>query len=247
MVAAFTRFFRRHMNGLRLARGRGPSLPPGAGPLVVYTNHPAWWDAAVGLLAADRLLPAYESYAPIDAEMLRSYRVFGRIGAFGIDLDSPRGAAAFLSASADVLAQPNRALWVTAQGRFADVRERPLGLRAGVARLPELAPDAWFLPLAFEYAFWVERGAEAFMAFGAPIRGRDLLALPREARRRRLEGDLTQVLDSLSAEVRSRDPGRFEPILDGKPGIGGIYDGWRRARALMRGEAFDPAHRKGAP
>lgn len=246
MVASFARFFRRHMNGLRLARGRGPNLPAGAGPLVIYTNHPAWWDAVVGLIVADRLFPAYESYAPIDAEMLGKYGVFGRIGAFGVELDTARGAAVFLAASADVLSRPGRALWVTAQGRFADVRERPLGLRAGIARLPELAPDAWFVPLGLEYAFWVERGAEAFVAFGDPVRGRDLLGLPRAARRDRLEADLTAVLDRLSADVRSREPERFESLLEGRSGVGGVYDVWRRLKAALRGEAFDPAHGKGA-
>ena len=64
-------------------------------------------------------------------------------------------------------------IWITAQGRFADVRARPLGLRPGVARLAEIAPDALFVPLALEYAFWDERGAEAFAAFGARDPGRD--------------------------------------------------------------------------
>ena len=50
------------------------------------------WDAAVYILAAHRLFPERESYAPIDAEMLQQYGVFGRIGAFGVDLNSARGA-----------------------------------------------------------------------------------------------------------------------------------------------------------
>ena len=101
--------------------------------------------------------------------MLRKYGFFARIGAFAVDLDSPRGAASFLRAGADVLSRPDRVLWVAAQGRFADPRAAARwALRAGVGRLAELAPDARFLPLAIEYAFWTERGAEALAAFGAP-------------------------------------------------------------------------------
>ena len=242
VVAYFGRYFARHMNALRVARWGEPALAPGAGPVVVYSNHPSWWDAAVYVLAGDRLLGSYESYAPIDAEMLRRYGIFGRIGAFGVDLDSPRGAAAFLHAAADILSRPDRALWITAQGRFADVRERPLGLKAGVARLPEIAPDALFVPMAIEYAFWQERGAEAFVAFGPPATGRELLALPRPARRDRMEADLTATLDRLSGDVRARDLSRFRTLLQGRPGIGGVYDGWRRLAAFWRGRPFNPAH-----
>jgi 1-acyl-sn-glycerol-3-phosphate acyltransferase len=246
MVAYFERFFRQHMNALRLAASSDLALAPGAGPVVVYSNHPAWWDAAVYILAADRLLPHHESYAPIDAVMLEQYGIFARIGAFGVDLHSARGAAAFLAASADILSQPNRALWVTAQGRFSDVRERPLAVKPGIARLPELAPDCIVLPLAIEYAFWLERGAEACIAFGQPMGGRDLLKLPRGERLAHLEGALSDTLSSLSADVQSRDPARFRPVLEGQRGVGGVFDGWRRMVAALRGRRFDPSHERNA-
>ena len=247
MSLYFERFFRRHMNGLRLARWGVPEVPSAAaGPLVVYSNHPAWWDGAVYMLLARRLFPAFEHYCPMDAAMLAKYRVFARIGGYGIDLESVRGAAAFLKVSADLLAKPDRALWVAAQGRFSDARLRPLGLRPGVARLAELAPGATFLPLAVEYAFWTERGAEALVAFGPPLRASDLAALPRPERLARLEAELTGVMDRLAADALTRDPGRFDSLLEGRPGIGGVYDSWRRAKALLRGQRFDPAH-KGEP
>jgi 1-acyl-sn-glycerol-3-phosphate acyltransferase len=241
MVSTFRRYFTRHMNALRVASWGMPAVPA-SGPVIVYSNHPAWWDAALYIIAADRFFPACESYAPIDAAMLRQYGIFGRIGAFGVDLDSPRGAADFLRIGAEILSSPNRALWITAQGRFSDVRERPLGLKPGVARLIERAPGCTILPLAIEYGFWLERGAEAFMAFGQPMRGQDLLNLARPARLQHLEAELTATLDHLSADVQSRDAARFRAMIEGRAGIGGIYDGWRRMAAALRGRAFDPSH-----
>ena len=241
MVSAFRRFFMRHMNAMRVAIWGLPA-PIQGGPVVIYSNHPAWWDAAAYILAADRFFPDHESYAPIDAAMLERYGVFGRIGAFGVELHTPRGAAAFLRTSAEILSAPNRALWITAQGRFGDVRERPLGLRPGVARLAELSPACTVLPLAIEYSFWLERGAEAFLAFGAPMRGSDLLDLPRPERLQKLERELAGTLDRLSLDVQSRDPHRFQVIVEGRTGVGGVYDGWRRLSAALRGRAFDPSH-----
>ncbi|WP_128560321.1 lysophospholipid acyltransferase family protein [Methylobacterium crusticola] len=242
----FARYLRRHMNALRVpAWGLPPAAP--AGPVVVYCNHPAWWDAAVIILLGHRFFPRAESYAPFDAAMLARYRIFARMGAFGVDLASPRGAAAFLAASRRILARPAPVLWITAQGRFSDVRDRPLGLRPGVARLPEIAPGALFVPLALEYAFWDERGAEAFAAFGAGIPGADLLALPRPDRLARLEADLTRAVDRLGADVRSRDPARFASLLEGRRGVGGVYDAWRRLAAGLTGRSFEPGHGKGLP
>lgn len=246
-AAYFERYFRRHMNALRLARWGAPVVPPGAAPLVIYSNHPAWWDAAVYILAARHFFPDREAYAPIDAAMLAKYRFFSRIGAYGVDLESPRGAAAFLAASADILSRPDRAIFVAAQGRFRDTRARPLNLRAGIARLSELCPEAIFLPMAVEYGFWEERGGEAFLAFGAPRCGAALNELGREERRLLLERDLTGVLDRLSGDVVSREPDRFVSLLAGRAGVGGVYDLWRRLVAKASGRPYDPAHGRRAP
>ena len=148
MGRVFDRFFRRHMNALRVARWGGLDVPEGAGPVVVYSNHPSWWDLALYVLLSRRLLPSYEAYGPIDARMLEKYRFFARIGVFAVEPGTRAGAAHFLRAADDILSRSNRELWIAAQGRLSDVRERPLALRLGLARLAERAPDALFVPLA---------------------------------------------------------------------------------------------------
>lgn len=243
MAAYFARFLRRHMNAVRLARFGQPPRDDVPGPLVVYCNHPSWWDPALLIVLSDRLFPGREMFAPFDAEMLARYKIFQRIGAFPVELSSRKGARQFLEASRKILAAPRPALWVTAQGRFADVRLRPLGLRPGIAHLAEIAPGATFLPLAIEYAFWDERGAEACCAFGPPLAAAELAGLPRAERMARLEAVLADTLDRLAADVIARDPSRFAILLDGTRGIGGIYDLWRRLKAWRDGRRFDPAHR----
>lgn len=239
----FGRYLNRHLDALRLPLWGAPPATGHPGPIVVYCNHPSWWDALLIVLLADRLFPDREARAPFDAAMLAKYRIFGRIGAFGVDLDTWRGAAQFLSNARAILAAPHRMIWITAQGRFCDVRARPLGLRPGIARLPELAPDALFVPLALEYALWAERGTGAFAAFGPGVAGAELASLPRTERLGRMEADLTATLDRLSADVISREPGRFRELLAGRKGVGGIYDLWRRTATRLVGGRFDPAHR----
>ncbi|MCB8822985.1 lysophospholipid acyltransferase family protein [Microvirga rosea] len=235
------RYFARHMNSLRLTKWGAPDIPA-KGPIIVYSNHSSWWDAVVYIIGSDVLFHKYECYAPIDADMLKQYGIFRRIGAFAVQPGTSRGTSDFLHASRVVLSSPQRALWLTAQGRFADVRERPLDLKAGLTRLIEFAPGCQVLPLAIEYSFWLERGPEAFLAFGPSLRGHDLLQMSRKERLRHLEEHLAATMERLSADVESRDPGRFSSLAGGKAGIGGVYDGWRRVMAALHGRRFDASH-----
>jgi hypothetical protein len=60
-------------------------------------------------------------------------------------------------------------LWLTAQGEFRDVRERPAGLKNGLGALLARVKKGTVLPLALEYPFWSEKKPEAHLAFGTPI------------------------------------------------------------------------------
>lgn len=245
----FTRFFARHMRALRVPRWGMPDpglTGAGAGaPLVVLANHPSWWDGVAFMLLAQRLFPERPVFIPMDAAALARYGFMRRIGVFGVEQGTPRGAAAFLRTAEHVLSRPTHMLWMNVPGRFADARERPVPVAPGVARLPELAPGAVFLPLALEYPFWTERAAEMLAAFGPPIPASTLLALDREARAGRIAAAIGAVMDRLAADSIAREPDRFHVVVQGQEGMGGLYQGWRRLRAALRGERFDPRHDPG--
>lgn len=229
---------------VRLARPGLPELPPGR-PVVVYSNHPSWWDPAFYIVLHRRLFPDREGYGPMDDGMLDRYPFFRRIGIFGVEQEGRRGAARFLSTSRAILSDPRRLLWVTAQGRFADPRERPLALRPGVAHLMARSPEALALPLALEYPFWGEKRPEALAAFGTPLDGRE--GGDAGAWAERLEGALTATCDRLASLAHARDPGGFENLLAGRSGVGGVYGLWQRGRALARGERHRPDHMAEGP
>jgi 1-acyl-sn-glycerol-3-phosphate acyltransferase len=243
-VRLFARYVRRYLarnfHTVRLARAGRPFVPDG-GPLVVVLNHPSWWDPLVGLVLAD-LFPRYQHYAPIDAAGLAKYRFLERLGLFGVEVGTSRGALAFLRTSLAALAQPRTALWVTAQGKFTDPRERPVRLREGVGHLVRRLEGATVLPLAIEYPFWQERFPEALAHFGEPIpigHGRDRTVTEWMGR---IESGLAAAQDELAAAAQKRDPEAFEVLIGGKTGVGGVYDLWRRARALLSGQRFESAH-----
>jgi hypothetical protein len=80
------------------------------------------------------------------------------------------------------------------------------------------------------------------VAFGAPIPATDLLVLDRDARTARLAAALEATHDRLVADAITRDPARFETLVQGREGMGGVYQTWRRIGALLRGQRFDPRH-----
>ncbi len=164
----FRRFLARHLRALRLAHWGQPQVPEGR-PLVVYANHPSWWDGIAFTLLSASLFPDRRMFVPMDAAALARYPFFRRLGVFGVEQHHPRGAAAFLRTSQALLRTPAHMLWINAPGRFQDVRDRPVAIAPGLLRLPELAPDACFLPLALEVTFWNERKPELLAAFGPPL------------------------------------------------------------------------------
>jgi 1-acyl-sn-glycerol-3-phosphate acyltransferase len=237
------RFVRKHFHAVRLLNGTGAALDalhPGV-PLVLCCNHPSWWDPMLGIFLAEHLWPRRSHYWPIDAAMLRRYRFFAKLGFFGVEKDSPRGAASFLRTASAVLAAGAPAcgeacLWITAGGEFQDVRVRPVSMKSGVAHLARRLPSGVILPLAVEYPFWSERTPEALLAFGDPV------PVAQRPTADALRENLTNAMDRLAAAAMSRDAAQFETLLSGESGTSCVYDAWRRGRAALAGRRFDPSH-----
>jgi 1-acyl-sn-glycerol-3-phosphate acyltransferase len=244
LVAAFSRYARRYVrrrfHAVRLSRSGAP-FPTASEPVLVVLNHTAWWDPLIGVVLSREFGPR-DHFAAIDARAVRKYRFFQKLGFVGVDTQSVRGAAEFLRMGRAILSQPNRAFWVTAQGRFTDVRARPLALRSGVGHLAARLESGIVLPVAVEYTFWTESTPEALVRIGEPLRIADHPASTGKQWTARIEVALTHTLDALSAEVMARDPAAFTELLSGTTGVGGVYDLWRRFKAWLAGETFDPAH-----
>ena len=233
------RFFAKGFTAVRTSReGRLPDDPDR--PLVVYSNHPSWWDPIHFAMLAHYELRGRPIYGPMDAEALEQYKMFKKLGVFGVER-SAAGAARFLRTSLAILEQPGASLWLTAEGTFTDPRKRPIELMGGVGHLARRLQRGWVVPLALEYPFWNERLPECLSRFGEPI---DVAAhdLDSDGWTALLRDRLENTLDELAAQAHTRDPQHFRTLLAGRTGIGGFYDLWRWMGAAFRGQRFDAAH-----
>jgi 1-acyl-sn-glycerol-3-phosphate acyltransferase len=228
----------RHFHSVRLsAAGQPPRTD--ALPLVIYVNHASWWDPLVCLLLQNEFFNSRPAYAPIDRAALEQYRFFARVGFFGVEQNSARGAGQFLRTATGLLQRPDSILWLTPQGRFADARERPVGCKPGLGHLPARVERAVYVPLALEYVFWQERKPEILCRFG------EMEIIERSPRKDwtvHFEQQLASTQNALAAEALRREAADFQPLLKSGSGVGLAYDAWRRLRARLAGTTFRPGH-----
>ncbi|QGJ69872.1 Glycerol acyltransferase [Planctomycetales bacterium 10988] len=235
------RYLRKHFQTLCIAPRQRPDLPPEL-PLVVYVNHPSWWDPLAALIVRSKLFPERSFYAPMDARALAQYPIFEKLGFYGVEQNSRRGAMQFLKISKTILAHPKTSIWMTPTGRFADPRELDVPFQPGLAHLAHSLEHGILLPIALEYPFWEERKPEILARLGEPIEVADHPELTKEAWQDFLQTRLRATQEQLTQDAIGRSYEPFEILLAGNPGIGGLYDFFRWVKAKLRGESFRAGH-----
>ena len=242
VFAAYSgRLLRRRFHAIRILKN---GLPPHSVsvPLVVYLNHAAWWDPLVCLLLARQFFGRQTSFAPIDASALERYAFFKKVGFYGVEQNSARGALSFVRTTRAILGAAGKVVWLTPQGRFMDVRERPLRLQGGIGVLAGQLENAVFLPLAIEYSYWTEPRPEILISFGEPLALSDEPARTSAEWTQFFSDALEATQDELAARSCRRDPAEWRVLEKGASGVNVIYDAWRRFRARLSGAKFDPEH-----
>lgn len=236
-------FLRRHFHSIAADReSLDPlDLPPGP-PLIVYANHPSWWDPLVAHFLNRSVFVDRQFYAPIDAQALEQYGVFEQLGFYGVRLESLRGARDFLTRSGAIATAGGTAIWITPEGRFTDVRDHSVSLMPGLPHLCRQLDAGWVVPLALEYAFWDDRLPNCFARFGPPIPLATLAKSSKPDVQRRLSDALRECQRRLADSVIARSDQPFENLLSGRAGAGTFYDTVRRWNGWIRGKQVRTSH-----
>jgi 1-acyl-sn-glycerol-3-phosphate acyltransferase len=211
-------------------------------PLIVYVNHPSWWDPLTAHFLNHVLFPDRQFYAPIDAKALEQYSVFSKLGFYGVASDTSRGAADFLQVSRGILATPGTSIWLTPEGRFADVRDRDSSLMPGLSHLCQSMSHGTVLPLAMEYVFWDEKLPVCLTLQGQMIRVADFANHSKSQWSEMLTDRLRSAQDELGQLAIARQSDPFDDLLVGHRGAGGAYDLMRRMKSRLSGRTFHAAH-----
>ena len=240
--AAYSRrYLGRHFHSIRIMKS---GLPPGdlSGPLVIYLNHASWWDPLVCLQLSQSYFENRTAFAPIDAAAFGRYGFFKWLGFYPVERQSTRGARTFLRTSRAILGSERNMIWLTPQGRFTDVRERPLQLQRGIGALAVQIKEATFVPLAIEYAFWTESHPEILVSFGEATTPKDGLSRSAVEWTKFFGDSLGATQDRLAASSCRRDPSEWIVLDRGASGVTAIYDAWRRVRSWITGAEYICEH-----
>lgn len=241
--AYLRRLLRRHFHTVAIDRqSRCESVIGETAPLIVYANHPSWWDPLIAHFLNRTLFPSRQFYAPIDADALEKYRVFAKLGFYGVKMNTTSGAAAFLKQSSAILAAAGTSIWMTPEGRFADARDHAGALMPGLAHLCHRMSEGWVLPLTLEYVFWEERLPECLSLLGTPINIAEHHDLSKPEWSELLTERLREAQTRLSERAIQRSAEPFDSLMSGTRGAGGAYDSFRRAKAWATGQDFRASH-----
>ena len=242
---AFTRyvlyFFGKNFSGVRVLNKDNAAVSPGRA-VVFFSNHSAWWDAIMMHLLSAKLVADRKPFAPMDQTALEHYRFMARIGLFGVEQESARGAVRFLQVSRALLERTDTSLWMTPQGEFLDPRVRPVNFKPGLAHLAR-DQNALLIPIALEYPFWEERKPEALINFGRPVDPTDMKQRSTEDWNKLLEQSLADTMDELAATAMQRDPDSFHTLIAGSAGVNPLFDAWQFVKSIVTGKKFSRRHR----
>ncbi|OYP35532.1 acyltransferase [Rhodopirellula sp. MGV] len=237
------RFLKRHFHAIAVLRDS--RIDCGSlqdRPVIIYANHPSWWDPLIAHFLNAALFSPRHFFAPIDAEALQKYKVFEKLGFYGVQLSTQSGAAAFLRNSLAILNRCDSALWITPEGRFADVRDHSAELMPGLSHLCSKCSDVIAIPLALEYVFWDERLPVCLVNLGQPLDAQQHRDWDKAAWGDALRDGLRDAQADLAAASIARSSDPFDNLLTGRRGAGGVYDACRKLKAKLMGKPFDASH-----
>lgn len=138
------------------------------GPVVVYSNHPSFWDPVILGLATERLWPERAILAAIEPGALEQHRYFQGLGFFPLS-PTAAGFRRLATICQGLREQPGCCLVVTPEGRFTPPGESPAlrrGLALALARWGQ--PDWQLVPLALRYELGAQPRPRVDVAWGEP-------------------------------------------------------------------------------
>ncbi len=202
----------------------GPLPCPADGPLIVYLNHPSWWDGYMAaVINREVLRQQFAGYVMMEEHQLRMYRFMTWSGAFSVNRHDRREAARSVAYISQLLRERrDRVFYIFPQGTLTPNDRRPLVTYAGVARVARQVGQATLCPVALRYEFRGEQRPEAFIRFGpchqvvSPI---DVQECTTEVNQR-----LTASVDALRDAVIADDLRSFRVLLHGRSGIDRLFE-----------------------
>ncbi len=211
-------------------------------PIVVYANHPSWWDPILAVLLHEYHFAKRAFYAPIDAEALKKYEILRKLGFYPTQMNNHRGAASFLRTSKAILHSKKSVIWLTPEGHFSDPRDRGKPLMPGLAHIASNEKEVALISLAIEYPFLNERKPYMMMRLSEPIFASSISASGKLELSELLQEQLRTNQDRLAQHVLARDLKPFRMIQQTIRRPNNVYDVARVVKSVFKRQRVQLRH-----
>lgn len=212
-VAGLRRVFRRRFYGV-FVRGLANLETPGAGSLVVCTNHTNWWDGFVVALMTP-FFPGRSVYVAQYEKLLARYRALRWLGAFGLEIHG--SALPGLRYALALLRTERKVVWIFPQGVLVP-QGQPIRVKPGALWLARRS-GAPVLPVVFRYEWMVESRPSVFVSCGRP--------LPPGAADADLERAMQALYDEIGETLAPVDLSPYRPLFTPRLSMNKLWD-WLR-------------------
>ena len=192
-------------------------LPADAGSLLLYANHPGFWDGFV----ANQLSQSagWDGYCLMDERALSRYRFLSRLGAFSVRPGEPASALESLKVARELLRRPRATVAVFPEGVL---RPGPgLGTLERGIEVMARAAKARCLPVALRYAVFEHELPDILVEVGEPHGPEPLAGFERR---------LTALVERVD---QARSPDGYRLLVRGRRSVA---ERWDSARGIAPGE-----------
>ena len=190
----FRRWMKTRISGVSISTAR--SNIPRDTPLLLVANHVSWWDGFL-LIELQRILRPDAPFSTVMLESeLRQSPFLRRIGAIGIDPDSPSTVlGAIHEVSARVQERPDTLVFFFPQGRIWPSWRRPLGFKRGIEVFAKALGEVAIVPVGLHIEPLNRAAPHVFIRAGEPVAGGEVASSALEAM---VAGELDQILQIVS-------------------------------------------------
>ena len=206
--------FRRHFSAFYLLDNL-PETDPQL-PVLLLPNHSTWWDGFF-IFHLNQYFFGRHLYLMMLDRQLRNYPFFRRVGAFGIDPESPSAIRQSLRYSADILNQQNAGknmLCIFPQGELLPWHTQPIVFKNGIdVIIKQTRGPVTIMPLAIRVELLEEQRPDVFFLCGQPL----VAEADTYAGGSFFCDQLTELLRKTEQRIIRRTPGR--PFFKGRVSI----------------------------
>lgn len=203
-------------------------------PTLYLINHSSWWDGLI-IFHTYRKMSNKQHYIMMDAEGLKKYSFFGKLGAYPIDRSSGVAILKSLRYTSELFSK-GHGVWLFPQGEIYHAEQRPLDIQPGAAYILQQNPEINVVLVTIYYSLCLHQKPTASLWLSEPLHDdwsqwdrQELSAMLSEQLQQQLENHRLLAIQAPDGELNG-----FSSLIRGSRSTSEWFDFWKRGVAWCK-------------